>query len=253
MSNIDLSNLVIKKVVSVISGYNQTGARGKRQDRSHWAILMKYEGQTLYTASGKNILSNASHIVILPKGCTYQWECSEAGGYYSIEFEADKSFDTPFSFVIKGGDKILDAMRALEHKRSSNPDMMEIEGVRDAYSILIMLIQSAHVPYTSSEKQRKIQPALDYIHANYNKRIDNDTLAQLVGVSTVYFRRLFRESVGTSPIVYAHELRIKRAKELLGGDYDSLSDIAQSLGYSGIYDFSRDFKSHVGVSPSKYN
>ena len=46
---------------------------------------------------------------------------------------------------------------------------------------------------------------------------------------------------------------IKRAKELLGGDYDSLSDIAQSLGYSGLYEFSRDFKSRVGVSPSKYN
>ena len=68
----------------------------------------------------------------------------------------------------------------------------------------------------------------------------------------MYFRELFTKTVGVSPIAYARELRIKKAKEMLKSDYGSLTDIAQSLGYSGLYDFSRDFKKHTGVAPSRY-
>jgi len=58
--------------------------------------------------------------------------------------------------------------------------------------------------------------------------------------------------MGVSPITYAKQLRIEKAKEMLKSDYGTLSDIAQSLGYSSLYDFSRDFKKHTGVAPSKY-
>ena len=53
-------------------------------------------------------------------------------------------------------------------------------------------------------------------------------------------------------MVYAREMRINKAKEMLGSDYVSLTDIALALGYANLYDFSRDFKRHVGVAPSKY-
>ena len=42
---------------------------------------------------------------------------------------------------------------------------------------------------------------------------------------------------------------IKKAKEMLKSDYGTLSDIALSIGYSSLYDFSRDFKKHTGTSP----
>ena len=58
--------------------------------------------------------------------------------------------------------------------------------------------------------------------------------------------------MGVSPISYVHDLRIQKAKEMLRSDYDSLSSVAQSLGYLNLYDFSRDFKKHTGVAPSKY-
>lgn len=47
-------------------------------------------------------------------------------------------------------------------------------------------------------------------------------------------------------------MRIKKAKEMLKSDYGSITGIAESLGYLNIYDFSRNFKNHVGISPSEY-
>jgi len=39
---------------------------------------------------------------------------------------------------------------------------------------------------------------------------------------------------------------------MLKSDYGSISDIAVSLGYSNIYEFSRTFKKHTGLSPTEY-
>ena len=58
--------------------------------------------------------------------------------------------------------------------------------------------------------------------------------------------------MGISPIAYTKQLRIEKAKEMLKSDYGTLFDIALSLGYSSLYDFSRDFKKYAGVAPSKY-
>ncbi len=51
---------------------------------------------------------------------------------------------------------------------------------------------------------------------------------------------------------YVKSLKIKKACEMLGGDFGSITDISVSLGYPNIYDFSRDFKTHTGISPLKY-
>ena len=78
-------------------------------------------------------------------------------------------------------------------------------------------------------------------------------LAQISSLSVVYFRKLFTETLGVSPIAYVNKLRIKKAKEILSSDYDSLSDVANLLGFSNLYDFSRTFKKHTNLSPSAYS
>ena len=133
-----------------------------------------------------------------------------------------------------------------------NP-MTKLESIRDTYSIILALMKAQIEGYLPSEKQQKIAPAVEYISQHYNENVTNDGLAAIAGMSTVYFRKLFTNVMGVSPITYAHNLRIEKAKEMLKSDYGTLSDVAQSLGYVSLYDFSRDFKKHTGVSPSKYD
>ena len=42
------------------------------------------------------------------------------------------------------------------------------------------------------------------------------------------------------------------AKKMLAAEHSSLTDVAISAGFSGIYDFSRTFKALTGLSPSQY-
>jgi len=247
-----LSDLVITKVYSVSTLYTPEMTKLRRNDRQRWAVVIKYEGETVYSSNGKRFLSDIEHIVILPKGCSYEWQCTRSGHFSIIEFESESTFCEPISFSVKNGEKILKKFKDLEYKRNLKKPMVELESIRDTYSILLVLMQAVEARYLPTEKQQKIAPAVEYISQHYNENITNDELAEISGISTVYFRKLFSSVVGVSPIVYARRLRIEKAKEMLRSDYGTLSDVAQSLGYASLYDFSRDFKKHTGTSPSRY-
>ena len=247
-----LSNLIITKVHSVSTLYTPKNTKLKRKDRPRWAFVIKYEGETVYTSNGKRFLSDAGHVVILPKGCEYDWECTKSGHFSIIEFESEPTFCEPISLSVKNSDKILRMFKDLEYKRNLKKPMVEIESIKDTYSILLTLTQVMSERYLPTEKQQKIAPAVEYISQHYNVNITNKALAAITGMSTAYFRKLFTSVLGVSPIVYARNLRIEKAKEMLKSDYGTLFDVALSLGYPSLYDFSRDFKKHTGVAPSKY-
>lgn len=247
-----LSNLVITSVRSVSTFYSPQNKKIKRIDRPCWAIVLKYEGETVYESGEKRFTSNLHHVTVLPKGCTYEWECTTSGHFSILEFECELTFPEPFSFAVKNGEKLLKMLREIEYKRNLKADFWEMESIADAYAILLSILSTPTHTYLPERKQQKLQPALEYISANINKPITNEHLAALSGMSCVYFRKLFTQMIGESPIAYVKRLRIEKAKEMLGSDYGTLSDIASILGYASLYDFSRDFKKHTGIPPSRY-
>lgn len=248
-----LSRLTVEKVYSITSMYTEANKTFKRKNRPQWAIVIKYEGETLYKSKGVSYTSNMNNIIILPKGCFYEWHCTKAGHFYTLEFECPLTYDGIFAFQLKNSEKLLNLFKQLEYTRTAKLPMYEMKNIRDTYSALLMLTESIHKPYIPDSRYQKLLPAMEYITNNYTTTITNDALAQLTGLSTVYFRKLFFEMNGVSPITYVHDLRIKKAQEMLISDHGSITDIALSLGYNNIYEFSKAFKNHTGVSPKKYS
>lgn len=247
-----LSDLIITKVCFAATMFSVENAKNKRTNRERWSLSLKFEGETEFISNGKTYISDKNNIMILPKGCSYEWRCTKAGSFCFVEFECDKEYDGVFSLPLNNSEKVLRMIREIEHKRNLKKPMYETECIRDMYSVILMLAGTIEKKYVPSKKLDKIAPAINYIAENYKENIRNDDLAHICGLSTVYFRKLFTEVCGMSPISYIHETRIKKAKEMLRGDYGSITDIAESLGYLNIYDFSRDFKKYTGIAPSKY-
>lgn len=252
MSEYNLSDLVITKIYSISTIYTKKNANKKRIQRSNWCIGIKHEGETQYTNNRKIYISNINNIIVMPKGCSYDWICTKSGHFSMIEFECEKICDALMTFSIKNGESLLIKVRKLEYMRIEKEPTYEIECISETYSIILSLLKTVSKKYLPTDKQLKIKPAVDYINQNYFKPVNNESLSSLTGLSTVYFRKLFAEIYGMPPITYIHTLRIRKAKEMLHSDFGNISEIAQSVGYSNIYDFSRTFKNHVGVSPIKY-
>jgi AraC family transcriptional regulator len=77
-------------------------------------------------------------------------------------------------------------------------------------------------------------------------------LAEEAGVHPVYFTRVFRAAVHTTPGAVARRARLERAAvELLGGE-NSVASVAHGAGFADHSHFCRQFRREFGVTPSRY-
>jgi AraC family transcriptional regulator len=94
--------------------------------------------------------------------------------------------------------------------------------------------------------------ALAYIEEHVAEPISLAALAKLVGLSTSYFCRAFRQSFGMPPQRYQLSRRIERARTLLANHFASVTDVSLSVGYNDGSAFCTAFRRVTGVSPSAY-
>ena len=94
--------------------------------------------------------------------------------------------------------------------------------------------------------------AVQYIHDHYAENLEIDMLAKLCMISPYHFIRCFREKHGTTPHTYITLFRINTAKKLLLNTSQSISMIAERVGFEDASYFSRIFKKHTGYLPKDF-
>ena len=77
-------------------------------------------------------------------------------------------------------------------------------------------------------------------------------MAQAAGFSKKHFAELFRQQTGSPPMTFLIRLRLQRACEILGREEASIEETAHRVGYEDAYYFSRLFRNHIGVAPSRF-
>ena len=92
----------------------------------------------------------------------------------------------------------------------------------------------------------------EYIDQHLDKDLSVEELASHLRMSTSYFTRSFRSSVGLTPHAYVMRQRILRAQELIASTDLALIDIAVATGFADQSHFSRRFHQMTGVSPRTY-
>ena len=80
-----------------------------------------------------------------------------------------------------------------------------------------------------------------------------EELGQRAGMSRSTFALRFKETVGVSPMEYLTRWRMLLAGDRLPNTRDSISEIAQSLGYESASAFTKAFKKIMGCSPRQYS
>lgn len=90
----------------------------------------------------------------------------------------------------------------------------------------------------------------DYMNDHFAADVRIRDIAREVGMSEKYFIRYFRKNFNISPKQYMIELRMKFALELLMNTEVSIAEIAEKLGYSDPYSFSKAFRKFYNDSPT---
>ncbi len=98
----------------------------------------------------------------------------------------------------------------------------------------------------------RIAHIVKYIREHLTEQISVDNLAGRACMSVSHFHKVFKNTLGESPIDYINFERIKYAKKLMATSRENLSQIAFLSGFNNVSYFNRQFKKLEMISPSQY-
>ena len=89
----------------------------------------------------------------------------------------------------------------------------------------------------------------DFIDAGQGMSAQLQDFEKQFSYSKYYLERQFKENYGISLMAYRNQMRMRKARELL--EREGVSTVSERLGFSSVYVFSRAFRQHYGVCPTK--
>ncbi|QHQ60883.1 helix-turn-helix domain-containing protein [Anaerocolumna sedimenticola] len=94
--------------------------------------------------------------------------------------------------------------------------------------------------------------AIQFIKQNYKKDINIDIVAENIGISYSYLRKIFKEKTDKSLVDYINELRLNDAKNMLRNTRLTIKEISSLCGYNHERSFSRVFTQYENITPGMY-
>ena len=235
--------------VNQIEAFTVNAEKGKHiqiTNRGTFGLSFCKSGKITYTHGGKTFVSTPDRAVILPRGETYELYNNLGGEFPVINFSCTEPFTD--EFIVIPLDKTEEYFTDYEKigrigaTKGNRLKMMSL-----FYGILARLLNE------SKAQNPHLAHATQYIIGHLNDpTLTNDKIAEEIGISEIYLRRLFRENYRTTPKQYIIEIRIKNAGQLLRENRLSVTEIALQCGFSSVYHFCRSFKQYSGLTPSEY-
>lgn len=122
----------------------------------------------------------------------------------------------------------------------------DAELITHTISFLLSCLPKALTP--NDRLAKKTRDMLDRFEA---KMPNMDTISRKLGYTREHITRNFLSVYHTTPKKYYNQRRMNLALEkLMGGA--KVKNVAEELGFSTPYAFSKAFKAHFGLSPEKY-
>ena len=138
----------------------------------------------------------------------------------------------------------------LDSMRSKADDF--IEKPVDPKELLRIVDERLLTNRDRKEFNRDIDYVKYYIKKNIDKNVELEDIANIMGYSTKYMSRLFKQETGINFNDYRLELKMAKAKEYLKSTDLRIKQIAYEIGYENSESFVRIFKRKTGLTPSQY-
>lgn len=117
-----------------------------------------------------------------------------------------------------------------------------------AFKLMTQLASDQALP----ERGDPLERAMTFLAERLETSVPVGELAALVGVSASHLTSLFRRATGGGVLAYHTGLRMTAARTLLERTDLSVGTIANDVGYSDPFYFSRHFRRIHGMSPSRF-
>lgn len=227
--------------------------------QKEYIMVMVLEGEVIYTINGEEVTAQKNDVLIFAPD-TYRsgrTNPQNPWSFISVNFHLDgneafcKLFNRSYVHLQNAGERLRNQFSDMAYYWEGKNSLYHIQCKNLTGDILYHVI-SSFLPHQQRPHYKKLEDARTYIQANFRGDIHVETLAERMGFSSSYFRKLFKEAYGMAPMQYIISLRIHTAQDLLLSGEVNITEAASLAGFDDIYYFSTLFKKQTGLSPSRY-
>ena len=105
----------------------------------------------------------------------------------------------------------------------------------------------------STQDNHRIEQALLYIYEHYNEPVTLEDIAGSILVSKSECCRCFKRTLNVTPFEYLMKYRILESTKLMRQKpYESIAEIAGSVGFNNTSYYTKIFKKYMGYTPTEY-
>ncbi|MBF0245063.1 MAG: helix-turn-helix transcriptional regulator [Planctomycetes bacterium] len=224
-----------------------------RRSFEFYAISHLLEGKGVYVnAEGRQSIFHPGQGVLVGPEYTHFY-----GGYLENYREDTICFSGPLADgllrcgVISYGLLDIGLNRRLhpiiQLSKDPNPDCQIQANIQLQHLLVELYLENKEQKRNSS-----IQTLLRDLHQSPERWWTVEEMAKASHLSTVQFRRRFKEEMGLSPKQYIDKYKIQKAAGLLLKSRQSIASVAKTFSYRDAFHFSRRFKDVMGCSPKEY-
>ena len=105
---------------------------------------------------------------------------------------------------------------------------------------------------SANNENEIIRRAQQYISDRVEQKLSVPLVAKGVEVSPSYLTALFHKHLQISPGEYVRRIKLQKSKQMIREGNLNFTQIAESLQYSTVHHFSRQFKEKFGLTPTEY-
>ena len=223
--------------------------------KTEYVLVITLSGEATYFINGESVSTKKNDVLLFsPKHLrSGKTDINNPWEFISIIFQIEQNdaaqelLSVPYLHFCSVGDDIRSRFVDAAYSWQGKPPLYSVKCSHIVLSILYDLVCTM-LPHNFTPHFHKIEAAHTFIQANFKKQITVEDLANRLGLSVSYFRKLFRQAYGLSPMQYITNLRIHTARDLLLTGEVNVTEAAQLSGFDDIYYFSKLFKKHYGCT-----
>lgn len=233
----------------------------RNADYPYFTVHFLLDGCGFFHIDGRDYLLKKGDAFIITPREAHLYRSSPDSSLLLMWIEFHGSFCRElFSFVRAGhnyvltdnaGQKAVRQLREILHALSGTAAVSEYEISAMLYR-MIMCLTEASFQTSNTQLPEIVAEALDIIENNYTQPLRISDLADMLHISHTYLTRLFRQTVGTTPLKYITMKKIEYACFLLRNTSLSCEKISEKTGFFDNAYFYKTFKALKGITPVQY-
>ena len=147
---------------------------------------------------------------------------------------------------------ILYLMTQIDEINRSRQDKFMLKMSSLTYNLILLLSDQTYDHADLRDVSDYLIKAVEFAMKNLGSNLHVIDLANAASCSESYLTKIFKQNLGMNPHQWIELQKIRFAARRLQLSRMKIYEIADELGYSDSFHFSRTFKRMVGVSPSEF-